>query len=214
MATGLSSAILYYKKGLVDIKSGLLFFMGSGPGAIVGSWINGYLDTTTFSLYFGLFIILISTFLFLQGRLKPINTPIKGMKKTFVDHNGVRYEYGYQASFAILISFIVGLTSGLFGIGGGALMVPAMLVLFRFPPHVAIATSMFLIFLSSITGSLTHFYLGNIEWLYAATLIPGAWIGAKAGSYISTKTKPTIIILLVRFFLLIVGAKLIYEGIG
>lgn len=214
MVTGLSSAISYYKKGFVDIKSGLLFFIGSGPGAIVGSWINKYIDTATFSLYFGLFIMVISIILFLQGRVKPLINPIKGMKKTFIDNKGLTYEYGYSISLAISISFVVGITSGLFGIGGGALMVPAMLILFRFPPHIAVATSMFLTFLSSITGSITHFYFSNIDWMLVFALVPGAWFGAKAGAYINTRLKPTTITLLLRIFLLVVGMKLIYEGLG
>ncbi len=213
MVTGLSSSMSYYKKGLVDIKSGLLFFIGSGPGSIVGSWINKYIDTNTFTLYFGFFIILISFILFVQGKIEPLKYPIKGVKRTFVSKSGETYEYGYSIFLAVCIAFIVGITSGLFGIGGGALMVPAMLILFRFPPHIAVATSMFIIFLSAITGSITHFYLGNIDWLLALFLVPGAWVGAKAGAFINARLKPTTIIQLLRVFLLAVGLKLIFDGL-
>ncbi|WP_456277796.1 sulfite exporter TauE/SafE family protein [Bacillus sp. AK128] len=214
IATGLSSTISYYKKGNVDIKSGLLFFIGSGPGSIVGSWVNGYLHAETFSLYFGIFIILISLLLFLQNRLSPVTLSTSNrMMKTYVDQNGTEHEYGYHLPLAVGISFIVGFTSGLFGIGGGALMVPAMLLLFRFPPHIAIATSMFMIILSATTSSLTHLYLGNIEWMLALLLVPGAWIGAKLGAFINTRLKPVTVVLLLRLFLLIFGLRLILDGL-
>lgn len=213
VATGLASTIGYFKKGLVDIRSGLLFFIGSGPGAIFGAWTNGFLDTSSFSIYFGIFILFISFILFIKDKLKPLNLSINSVKKIYVDSNGNQFEYGYQPLVAVLISFVVGFTSGIFGIGGGALMVPAMLILFKFPAHVAVATSMFMILLSSITSSLTHFYLGNIEWILVLLLVPGAWIGAKVGVIINARLKPTTVILLLRIFLLVVGVRLIYEGI-
>jgi uncharacterized membrane protein YfcA len=215
IATGLSSTVSYYKKGNVDIKSGLLFFIGSGPGGIFGSWVNGYLNATTFSLYFGLFIILISLLLFMQNRLTPIALSSKSnsFKNLYIDQEGNRHEYGYHLPLAVFISFVVGFTSGMFGIGGGALMVPAMLLLFRFPPHIAVATSMFMILLSSITSSLTHFYLGNIEWLLTILLVPGAWVGAKIGVYINIRLKPVTVVRLLRLFLFIFGLRLILDGL-
>jgi uncharacterized membrane protein YfcA len=213
VATGLSSTIAYYKKGFVDVKSGLLFFIGSGPGAILGSWINGYLNASTFSLYFGLFIVFISLLLFLQNHVSPLPISGKGIKKTFIDQFGIHYEYGYHSLLAIIISLVVGFVSGLFGIGGGALMVPAMLLLFRFPPHIAVATSMFMILLSSITSSITHIYLGNIQWTLIIFLVPGAWIGAKVGSYINAKLKPKTVILILRFFLFIFGLRMVLSGL-
>ncbi|WP_246945665.1 sulfite exporter TauE/SafE family protein [Bacillus pinisoli] len=214
IATGLSSTLAYYKKGNVDIKSGLLFFIGSGPGGVFGSWLNGFLDAETFTLYFGIFIILVSLLLFLQNRLTPVDLPKDNrVMMTYVDAKGIEHQYGYHLPIAVIISFVVGCTSGLFGIGGGALMVPAMLLLFRFPPHIAVATSMFMILLSSTTSSLTHLYLGNIEWILALLLVPGAWFGAKMGAAINTRLKPVTVVLLLRIFLLIFGLRLIIDGL-
>ena len=51
--TGLSSTIAYYKQKKVDYKSGLFFFIGSGPGGILGAWVNKHLDVNSFSIWFG-----------------------------------------------------------------------------------------------------------------------------------------------------------------
>ncbi|MFD1737731.1 sulfite exporter TauE/SafE family protein [Bacillus salitolerans] len=211
IATGMASTIAYVKKGLVDLKSGFIFFIGSGPGGIVGAYANGYLHTSSFSLYFGLFILFISFVIFIRDKLPPIKP--SGIMFTYIDMDGRQHEYGYQLVVALSISFVVGFLSGLFGIGGGALMVPVMLLFFRFPVHVAVATSMFMILLSSITSSITHYYLGNIEWLLVILLVPGAWIGANLGSYINTKLMPQTIMWILRIFLLVLGLRLIYEGI-
>lgn len=212
--TGLSSTLAYIKYKTVDYKTGLIFFIGSGPGGILGSYVNKILDIDSFNLLFGSFVIIVSIILLVKDRLKPatlINSAT--VKKTFKDPSGKEYVYGYRPWIAILICFAVGFSSGLFGIGGGSLIVPAMILLFLFPPHVAVATSMFLVFLSSLTNSITHISLGNVIWPYAIALIPGAWVGAKAGAYINSKLQSKTIVSILRIMLLIIGIKLIFEGI-
>ncbi len=213
--TGLSSTLAYMKHQTVDYRTGLIFFLGSGPGGVLGSFINKSLDVQSFNLFFGAFIIFISLILLIKDRLKPatfINHAT--IKKTFRDAQGQEYIYGYTPAVAILICFVVGFCSGLFGIGGGSLIVPTMVLLFLFPPHVAVATSMFIVFLSSITNSITHVSLGNVIWAYAFALLPGAWIGAKLGAYINTRINSKTVVAILRLILLVIGLKLIYEGLA
>lgn len=101
-------------------------------------------------------MILISITLMLKAKAKPVNKAHKGMIRTYEDESGELYTYSYRIFTGIVIAFFVGLLGGLFGIGGGSLMVPAMMLLFLFPPKVAVATSMLIIFLSSVTGSVSH----------------------------------------------------------
>ena len=80
---------------------------------------------------------------------------------------------------------------------------------FAFPAHIAVATSMFIVFLSAIVSSATHISLGNVSWIYALILIPGAWIGGKIGAYINTKLSGNAVINLLRITLIILGTRLI-----
>lgn len=212
--TGLSSTLAYLKHKTVDYKSGLIFFAGSGPGGIIGAWINKFLNIQSFNIYFGIFIVLISLLLMVKSHLKPMSAVTeKGVRRTFTDPAGRTYTYGFGAITGILVAFVVGLASGLFGIGGGSMMVPAMILLFLFPPHVAVATSMFMIFLSSLTSSAAHISLGNMNWTYALALIPGAWIGAKLGSYINMRLESTTVVVFLRIILILIGIRLIYQGV-
>jgi len=211
--TGLSSTLSYMKHKTVDYKSGLLFLIGSGPGSILGAWVTESLNLKSFNIFFGLFIILVSIVLTLKNKLKPIPyRKDKGIVRTFTDNTGTTFEYGFNPVIGILISFVVGFLSGIFGVGGGSLMVPAMILIFFFPPHVAVATSMFMIFPSSVLSSITHVALGNVNWLYALALIPGAWMGAKVGVYLNTRLKSKTIVVLLRTILVIVGVRLMYQG--
>lgn len=213
--TGMSSTIGYVKHKTIDYKSGLVFLAGSAPGGICGAWMVKHLDVQAFNLYFGLFVLLVSAVMVLRSKIKPIPyNKESGYTRTFTDASGQTFEYGYNPVVGILISLAIGFISGIFGVGGGSLMVPAMILFFYFPPHVAVATSMFMIFLSSIISSIAHISFGNINWLYALALIPGAWIGAQIGVYLNGRLKSKTIVLLLRAILIIIGIRLIYEGIA
>ncbi len=214
--TGLSSTLAYVKLKTVDYRSGFIFFIGSGPGGVVGAILNKSLNASAFLVYFGLFMIFISLILMLRGKIKPMKYKQGkfGIEKIYQEKDGTEHSYGYNPILAILVSFIVGLTGGLFGVGGGALMVPAMLLLFSFPPHIAVATSMLMIFLSSLTSSIAHISLNNIDWVLALLLIPGAWIGGKLGAYINSKLQSSTIVICLRFTLIIIGIRLIYQGLS
>ncbi|MGO4888908.1 sulfite exporter TauE/SafE family protein [Anaerobacillus sp. MEB173] len=210
--TALSSTLAYIKQKKVDYKSGLLFFSGSGPGALFGVWLNKDIDANSFLVYFGIFIIIVSFILMVRKHLKPLKVSAKGVQRGYINENGEETIYGYQPVLAISISFIVGMCSGLFGIGGGSLMVPAMILLFGFPAHIAVATSMFMIFLSSIVSSISHISLGNVNWLYALALVPGAWYGGKLGAAINQRLKSDTVVNILRIFLIIIGIRLIWQG--
>ncbi|AZB44298.1 sulfite exporter TauE/SafE family protein [Bacillus sp. FJAT-42376] len=214
--TGLSSTLAYMKYKRVDYKSGWIFFIGSGPGSLAGSWVNRMFTDDSFSVWFGLFMIAMAIVLMFKERAAPLPgmKAAKGIQRTYTQPDGSVITYSYQPLAGILIAFAVGFLGGLFGIGGGSLMVPVMVMLFMFPPHVAIGTSMFIIFLSSITSSGIHAAMGNVNWLYAIALIPGAYAGGKLGAYINNKLESKTIMILLRLVLVLVGIRLIYQGIS
>nr|WP_106780649.1 sulfite exporter TauE/SafE family protein [Lysinibacillus timonensis] len=212
--TGLSSTLAHMKSKTVDYKSGFIFFVGSIPGTMLGAWVNQYLNLPSFNLYFGILLVILSILLLVRDKLKPVEWFVQhGMKRNYIDSNGVEYIYGYPIWFAIAFTFIVGFCSGLFGIGGGSMIVPAMLLLFRFPPHVAVATSMFLVFLSSLVNSASHISLGNVPWIYTIPIIIGAFVGAQIGSTLNKKMKSETLIFALRMILLLLGIRSIYDGL-
>ncbi|PTL38906.1 sulfite exporter TauE/SafE family protein [Alkalicoccus saliphilus] len=211
--TGLSSTLAYMKQKTVDFQSGWIFFIGSAPGALFGVWLNNGIETGAFFAAFGLFMILVSFLLMIRGKIKPLPLRPNGIRRTFRESDGTLREYGYEPWLGIVISFFTGMFSGLFGIGGGSLIVPAMVILFAFPPHIAVATSMFLVFLSAAVSSISHIALGNVNWLYALALIPGAWFGGQIGAWINRRLKSGTLIFALRIVLVIIGIRLIFEGV-
>ncbi|HLQ72471.1 MAG TPA: sulfite exporter TauE/SafE family protein [Bacillota bacterium] len=210
--TALSSTISYLKKGRVDYKTGWLFLTGSIPGGIAGSWISKSVDVDQFTLYFGLLMIVISLLFFLRrkGVTKPL---IQGNKRRTFEIDGNTYEYSISVIPAFIISLTVGVLSGLFGIGGGAIMVPSMILLFGYPAHIAAATSMFMIlFISTISAS-THLIMGHVVWQYVLFFIPAAYIGGKIGAFVNQRLKGNTLEWVLRILLVVIGFRLIFDGL-
>ncbi|AJY74388.1 sulfite exporter TauE/SafE family protein [Paenibacillus beijingensis] len=212
IVTALASTLSYMKRKRVDFKSAWLLFITSGPGAMVGSALTSRFHGGWFQISFGAFMLLMALLLIFRDRLKPV-TRQWPIQRTMTDSDGGSYTYGYGAATLLSIGFFVGLVSGLFGIGGGSLFVPAMVILFRFPPHVATATSMFVIFLSAILGSSVHAAMGEVEWLLFAALAPGAWVGGKLGAYLAMRMKGGTILWVLRITLLLLAGRLLIGGI-
>ena len=90
---------------------------------------------------------------------------------------------------------------------------PAMILLFLFPPHVAVGTSMFMVFLSALVGSASHISLGNVPWLYTIPVIPAAFIGAKIGAALNQRIKSETLVIALRIILLLLGVRSIVAGL-
>ena len=88
-------------------------------------------------------------------------------------------------------------------------MVPAMLLLFGMPAHIAAPTSMFMIFFSSLLSSSAHILSGHIVWTYALAAIPGSYLGGVLGARVNQHLRSESIEWILRIIMTIVGIRLI-----
>lgn len=114
---------------------------------------------------------------------------------------------------AALIGLVSGVSSGLFGVGGGIVMVPAMVYLLS-PPikdiKQAIGTSLVVIIPTAIMGSYKHFQQGNIEWRTVAGLVPLAIVGSYLGAWLTTQVSADGLKRAFGGFIIVVGVKLLF----
>lgn len=211
--SSVSSTFSYARMGRVDFKSGLFFFAASAPGTMIGSYFTIGLAEHVFKLIFGSILLLIF-YLLVKNKKMSIKNIKWHVIREYRDEQGNHYQYGYHRYVAILICFAVGFLQGLLGIGGGALLVPALLLLFWYPTLIAIPTSMFVIFLSSVVGSFSHLLMGNIEWKVLPWLVLGGLLGGQWGAFISKKMKVSRITFLLRGLILLLGLLSLWQGIS
>ena len=86
----------------------------------------------------------------------------------------------------VIVGMIVGLLSGMFGIGGGTVIVPVLVWLGLSQRHAA-ATSMLAIVPTSISGVISYAHNGNVDWLAALLLFCGMFVGGQIGSWLLSR---------------------------
>ena len=112
-----------------------------------------------------------------------------------------------------VIGLIGGITSGLFGVGGGVVMVPAMLLLLGSQVtdiKQAIGTSLAVIVPTALIGSWKHHGQGNVIWPVVMALVPTALAGGYLGALLTTKIQADDLKQAFGGFLLLVGCKLLF----
>jgi uncharacterized protein len=102
-----------------------------------------------------------------------------------------------------------GFLAGLLGIGGGVVMVPAMVLLFGFDQHVAQGTSLLVIIPSALTGSYTHHRNGRLLLRDAAVLGAGGVVGALIGSVSALSLDDTVLRRLFAAFLILTALRML-----
>jgi uncharacterized membrane protein YfcA len=88
-----------------------------------------------------------------------------------------------------------------------------MILLFGFPPHLAAATSMFTILLTSTLGSVSHIWQGDVDWWIVLTMAPGSWLGGQLGVWISNRLSSKWLLVVLRVAFVLVAIRMLFEGI-
>lgn len=109
------------------------------------------------------------------------------------------------------IGLAAGFAAGLLGVGGGIVMVPAMVLVLGFDQHVAQGTSLVVIIPAALAGSVTHYRNGRVSLRDAALLAMGGIGGAVVGSITALSVDDTVLRRLFGAFLLIVAAQLVIQ---
>ena len=118
----------------------------------------------------------------------------------------------------LFLSFLVGLLSGLFGVGGGFLMTP-FLIFMGIPPTYAVPNEANNILATSVSGSLTYWFKNNLDYKMGFVIVIGGVVGTFLGiftfSYFKEIGKINIVISLAYMYVLaIVGTLMLIEGVG
>jgi uncharacterized membrane protein YfcA len=188
----LSGTISYTQQKRVDYRAGITFAVACLPGAIAGAFMSKAFSGRTFNLLFGVVLIAISALLI----WRPVREVVAAdaadpaprrwyHDRRMTDAEGHVFIYRYNWMLGAFISFFVGFLSSVLGIGGGIIHVPALVFVLGFPPHLATATSHFILAITAGAGAITHLSLGHVLlWpalFMAVGVVGGAQLGAIAG---------------------------------
>jgi uncharacterized membrane protein YfcA len=209
----LSGSIAYSRLKRIDYRSGLLFSLVAVPGAIVGALIINFLSRGVFQYVFGSLLLVIAAYLLVRPDKKIVGSILLKWQtvRNITDSNHNVHRYGFNLPLGMTIAFFVGIVSGLLGIGGGIIHVPAMTQILFFPIHIATATSHFVVAISTFAAIDTHLVSGTFtsDIGRVVVLSAGAVIGAQFGARLSQKVKGSLIVRLLAIGLVIVALRLL-----
>ena len=209
----LSGTFAYARLKRIDYRSGLYFAVTAIPGAILGAYLVNFLSRSLFQYIFGTVLVLIAGYLLLRPEKRLSTARLFGgqTKRRITDRQGYAQEYSFNLPLGMFIAFFVGVISGLLGIGGGIVHVPALTQVLGFPTHLATATSHFMVAITTSSGIGTHLLDGTFTQDYSVALVlsGGAVIGAQIGARLSQRVSSKLIVRLLAVGLAVVAVRLL-----
>jgi len=184
--TAVSGALSYLRKGMVQVKLAVCLAVPAVVGTIAGS-------ISTLYFHGGALMLLIAFLLAATGcdllfglgkRLQDRTRPADDS-----DNASVGDGTAYPLAQVWLVGLLCGYLSGLLGVGGGFLLVPALIYIFKSPIKAAFGTSLAVVALVCIPGTLVHVVEGHVYHWLAFSLVLGSVPGAWLGSVISMRLK-------------------------
>ena len=160
----------------VHLVSAVLFSVTGMVGAWVGAQGHQLVPGTLVLFLFGHLLLFISVWTFWKNYEGEQNDIPSGCAKAFS---------GRCALKALVFGWGVGLLTGFFGVGGGFLIVPALMFLMGFPIRLAIGTSLLIIALISIGGVFGHLKVAHLDVALTGLVLVGSLLGLKFGSQVT-----------------------------
>ena len=193
--TAISGTVAFALDGEVAYTAGALIAAGAIVGAGAGARVMHRLSAARLRAAFGVFMIVAALQLLLDldlpgGATGPLGGPP-------------------MAAAALLLGLVAGGLSAVMGVGGGVIMVPAMVLLFDFSQHLAEGTSLLIIIPTALVGAATHARQGYTDWRLGFVLGVGGLVGAQAGSAVALALDAEVLQRLFGGFLLLMSARML-----
>ncbi|MCH2628914.1 MAG: sulfite exporter TauE/SafE family protein [Nisaea sp.] len=228
VASSVSGVLAHWQRGNVDFKMGFVLllggFFGSSLGVILFKYLQnlGQLDLVI-KLSYVIFLGIIGFLMLWESSRTIIRSRSAAARRGKLhQHNwlhGLPFKMRFRKSklyisaiLPFLIGAIIGVLSAIMGVGGGFIMVPAMIYLLGMPTSLAIGTSLFqIIFVTANVTFLQALTVQTVDILLAVLLLTGAVIGAQFGSKYSVRMRGEQLRALLALLVLGVCVKMIFD---
>ena len=228
VASSVSGALAHWRRGNVDIKMGVVLLLGGFIGSTLGVWVFGLLQglgqiDLVIRLSYVVFLAIIGGLMLVES-LRAISRQRKpgGKRQKLHQHNwlhGLPFKMRFRRSklyiSALLplgIGILVGILAAIMGVGGGFIMVPAMIYLLGMPTVMVVGTSLFqIIFVTANVTFLQAWQNQTVDIFLALLLMAGGVIGAQLGTRASAKFPGEQLRGMLALIVLGVCARLAYE---
>ncbi len=223
VASSFSGVLAHLKRRTVDLKMGMFLLIGGLAGAALGvqvfAWLTalGQIELIV-TLTYVLFLGLIGGLMFIESvnalRKSKRKVARRGKHHSWIQHLPLKTKFRVSRLYIsmippVAVGFLVGFLSAIMGVGGGFIMVPAMIYLLGMPTKVVVGTSLFQIIFVAAYATLMHAYESQtVDAVLALLLIVSGVVGAQVGSVIGLKLKAEHLRVLLSMMVLAICIKL------
>jgi uncharacterized protein len=171
----------YYKNGNIELKSGIWIALTSIIGAQLGALFASKMGEGNLSSSFGVVLVI--------AGLSMVHKSYKEKKDSSDTLSKViHFKAEWQKILAALVIGLgIGILSGIFGAGGGVMILLALIILMSFPLHKAIGTSTLIMAITAFSSTIGYAARGNIDFIVGSLLSVGAVLGGVLGSRYANK---------------------------
>ncbi len=201
----LSGSLAYLAQRRVLVKMAAAFGLSTIPGTLIGVRLIQHVGSTGFSALFGVFLLSLALFLYGGNQVALFSR----FHAAAYGHEDTQSFRSPRMRLGIVVSFLVGILSSLFGVGGGIVHVPFLILVLGLPVHNATATSQFALAITSLAGMLGFLWQGQVVIPAASCMGLGVLIGAQVGARLSRRMGSEPIRRTLAVLLMISAARLI-----
>ena len=229
VASSISGVVAHWRRRAVDFKMGTYLLIGGVIGSFSGIELFALLKNVgqidlIISLAYVLLLGSIGSLIFVEGirsiiktRNDKITKTRKRKDRTWIHSLPLRARFKKSGLYIsvippITIGIFVGILASIMGVGGGFIMVPAMIYLLRMPTNIVIGTSLYqIIFVTSLVTILHAYQNQTVDVMLAMILMSGGVLGAQIGAFLGHRLKAEQLRFLLGVLILTVCAKMLVE---
>jgi len=227
VASSFSGVLAHVKRKSVDFRMGTVLLIGGLVGAALGVLVFNYLKSMgqvdlLVKLCYVLFLGIIGALMFVESlnairRSKKPGSAPKRKQRSWIHALPFKMRFRTSGLYIsvippLIVGVCVGILAAIMGVGGGFIMVPAMIYLLGMPTKVVVGTSLFqIIFVTAFTTLLHATTNFTVDMVLAVLLLVGGVFGAQIGTRIGTKLKAEQLRILLAIMVLTVCGKLAFD---
>ncbi len=219
-----SGAMAHTRRGGVDLKMGVVMIVGGLFGSFAGAGLfrllqgSGQIDLVIGSLYVlilgGIGGLMLKDALVALGYAPRRENSVRPRHNRWVASLPLRWRFYASGLYIsplapLALGFVAGILTLLLGIGGGFILIPAMIYLLGMPARIVIGTSLVMILAVSAAATMIHALTTNaVDIVLAGLLLIGGVIGAQYGAMLTTRIKPDLLRLALAAIILLVALRM------
>ena len=226
LAASVSGFLAHMRRKNFDFLMGVILLTGGVAGSIIGVFLLKYLLSIGYEKIFisisYVLILIVVGFYMLKESISSLKNISDGKIKKLHDHawfHGLPFKLKFRKSHLyisvlppIIIGLIAGILSSVMGVGGGFILIPAMIYILGMPTQIVVGTSLMQIIFVTLVSTIMHSYINQtVDVILSSLLLLGAVIGAQIGTRVMIRLKGEQIRFLFAIIIILVATVLLLE---